>query len=320
MRPSGEIAINRTVRSPSPVQLPAMYPIIGPPGSGPRPRPAPSGPCSPLAINLDIPCSRCGYILRGLTTDAICPECTAPIIPSIVNNRLDACDPRYLRALHIGAIIAAVALLAQLVCTTVTMLPFIFFVLFDRSSRPPDWFQYLAWFTVFILPGFAAGAGIAGWFLLTMPDPAVTGTPADSSWRRALRVVILIEFICWLVLVGFGLLSVLSSIPPGVYIPIAAAAGVAAPFAILTHAVLAASYFRALAPRLRTGFADLICTCHHWSAAASTILILLCFLAFSNQGQEFAIYCVIGAYFALAALACAHLWMLWIIRAAARPG
>ena len=294
-----------------------MYPVIGPSAFAPRPRPGPSELSGPLAIELDLPCSRCGYILRGLKTDALCPECSAPIVPSVINNSLHTCDPRYTRALNLGAIIASIALFSQLLCTTVTVLPLLFFILFWRSDPPPDWFQAIAWFTMFILPGFSAGAGLFGWYLLSTPDPAFVGTSADPSWRRTLRVVIAIESACWLVLVGFGLMSVLASIPPGVYIPIAAACGILTPFAILTHAVIAAFYFRAISPRLNTEFVDAICSFHHWCTAASTITILLCFGAFALQSEPFMICCVFGAYFALAALGCTHLVMLRVIRRAA---
>lgn len=293
-----------------------MYPVIGPPAIGPRRSPAALD--GPLAIELNLPCSHCGYILRGLKTDALCPECSAPIVPSVVNNSLRACDPRYIRALNLGAIIASIALFAQLLCATITALPLLFFVLFWQSGPPPDWFQSIAWFTIFILPGFSAAAGLFGWFLLSTPDPAFIGTPADPSWRRTLRIVIAIELVCWLVLVGFGLMSVLASIPPGLYIPIAAACGIATPFAILTHAVVAAFYFRAISPRLNTEFADAICSFHHWCAAAATAMILLCFLGLWIRSEPFMICCVFGAYFALAALGCTHLAMLRIIRAAAR--
>ena len=296
-----------------------MYPVIGPPAIGPRR--APIDLHSPLAIELDLPCSRCGYILRGLNTDALCPECSAPAARSVIDNTLRTRDPRYTRALNLGAIIASIALFAQLVCATAVALPFICFLVLFRygqyGAQPPDWFQYIAWFTLFILPGFTAGGGLFGWFLLTSPDPAHVGTAADPSWRRILRVVIAIEFACWLVLVGFGLLNVLSTIPPGIYIPIAAACGIATPFAILSHAAISAFYFRALAPRLGTEFADAICSFHHRCTAASTAMILLCILALAIRSEPFMICSVIGAYFALAALSYTHLVMLRVIRRAA---
>ncbi len=295
-----------------------MYPVIGPPAIGPCRSPTELD--GPLAIELDLPCSRCGYILRGLKTDALCPECSAPAARSVIDNTLRTRDPRYTRALNLGAIIASIALFSQLVCATAVALPLIFFALFWSSGPPPDWFQSIAWFTFFILPGFAAGGGLFGWFLLTTPDPALVGTPADPSWRRSLRIVITVECACWLVLVGLGLMSVLSSIPPGLYVPVAAACGMAAPFAILTHAAIAAFYFRALAPRLNTEFADAICLFHHRCTAASTAMILLCFLAFAIRSEPFMICSVIGAYVALAALGCTHLALLRIIRrAATRP-
>lgn len=304
-----------------------MYPVIGPPAVGPRPRSGPAPIESPLAIELDIPCATCGYILRGLKTDASCPECHSPIAQSVVNNSLKSCDPRYTRALRFGAIIASASLFIQLAITSIAMFVFIFFEIFGHNIQPPDWFQYLAWTAIFILPPFTAGGAIFGWFLITTPDPAAIATPADPSWRRTLRIVIGIQIICWLVLVGFGLMNVLASIPPGIYIPIAAACGIATPFAILTHAALAAFYFRVLSPRLNTEFAEVLISYHHWSTAASTVMILLCFTGIWIRSEPFMICCVIGAYLALAALACTHLAMLHIIRRAAhtqtthtRPG
>jgi hypothetical protein len=56
---------------------------------------APFGPLVPLPaldaegrIVVDLPCSKCGYNLRTLAAEAICPECAAPVAPSLAAYRL----------------------------------------------------------------------------------------------------------------------------------------------------------------------------------------------------------------------------------------
>src|SRR6266536_453268 len=41
-------------------------------------------PSSAHEVNLDAPCSRCQYNLRGLTTAQCCPECGRPIVASLM--------------------------------------------------------------------------------------------------------------------------------------------------------------------------------------------------------------------------------------------
>ena len=59
-------------------------------------------------IDSDAPCGRCGYNLRGLSPDGQCPECGAPIAPSLTDWLAHA-DPRWRRKLAAGALLTAIA-------------------------------------------------------------------------------------------------------------------------------------------------------------------------------------------------------------------
>jgi hypothetical protein len=50
----------------------------------------------------DVPCLRCGYNLRGLKIDGLCPECGAPIARSLHGNLLGYSAPEYVAKLQAG--------------------------------------------------------------------------------------------------------------------------------------------------------------------------------------------------------------------------
>ncbi len=57
-------------------------------------------------LNVDTPCAICGYNLRGLTVDKVCPECGSAIGRSIHGNMLRYADPKWL-----GSVLLAVFLI-----------------------------------------------------------------------------------------------------------------------------------------------------------------------------------------------------------------
>src|SRR5262245_52264499 len=60
---------------------------------------------APALITTDLPCMRCGYNLRTLGTDALCPECATPVAQSI---ELHSKSGQYnLRRLAMGAALLA---------------------------------------------------------------------------------------------------------------------------------------------------------------------------------------------------------------------
>ncbi len=56
----------------------------------------------------DLKCCRCGYNLRTLATDAICPECSFPARQSLYHLDLRYADPKWLRRISNGLMLATV--------------------------------------------------------------------------------------------------------------------------------------------------------------------------------------------------------------------
>jgi Flp pilus assembly protein TadD len=54
-------------------------------------------------ITANVQCVRCGYNLRGLTPEKICPECGTPVGRSVHSNLLRYSDPHWLGKLRLGA-------------------------------------------------------------------------------------------------------------------------------------------------------------------------------------------------------------------------
>ncbi len=53
-------------------------------------------------VTHELPCARCGYILRGLAESGACPECGEAIETSLKGNLLRAADPRWLKTVARG--------------------------------------------------------------------------------------------------------------------------------------------------------------------------------------------------------------------------
>lgn len=59
-------------------------------------------------VMLERECVSCGYTLRGLALDGVCPECGTPIERSLYRTRLKHADVEYLRRLVRGALLVSV--------------------------------------------------------------------------------------------------------------------------------------------------------------------------------------------------------------------
>ena len=129
-------------------------------------------------VELERVCLRCGYDLRGLDARSVCPECGMPVVNSLRGRYLRYSDPAFLTMLSVGSrlvVAAFVLLLIGWAWAVVTRAVGVF------------------WLGPVSLASAALGlgaslCGLAGWWLISAPDPALRGhDPADRT-RSVLRV------------------------------------------------------------------------------------------------------------------------------------
>jgi len=133
-------------------------------------------------VELERVCLRCGYDLRGLAAAGLCPECGAPVINSLRGRHLRYSDPAFLTMLSIGArlvLAAFVLLVIGWAWAVVTRAIGVF------------WVGSVSLASAALGLG-ASICGLAGWWLISSPDPALRGhDPADRS-RSVLRASLIV--------------------------------------------------------------------------------------------------------------------------------
>ena len=127
-------------------------------------------------IFVDVACRRCGYNLRGLKPDGLCPECGTPIGLSISGDLLRFADPAWLEKLALGIRYIlwglAVAVLFGILGGVV------------GAFLNPALGQAL---------GFVGGLlALYGTWLLTAPDPSGIGEDRYANSRKVIRLALLI--------------------------------------------------------------------------------------------------------------------------------
>lgn len=132
--------------------------------------PAPGQP-----LTEDLTCTRCGYNLRGLTLDKLCPECATPIARSIHGNLLRYADPEWLDKLRLGAELMLWSILIGVVLGVAAGL----FMAFMTVGLPQVFVSI-----VFMLTGVL---GLWAMFLITTPEPAIAFDEDPVTLRKVVR-------------------------------------------------------------------------------------------------------------------------------------
>ncbi len=149
-----------------------------------EPSPGRDAPHAPVVLDdngclaTDHPCRDCGYNLRGLPPEGLCPECATPVMKSLRGDALQHVSLRWLTTVQRG-------LQALIVTVLSAVLLFCAF-----------WFAFVGcWFLMACLV-FGFGSAMLGVVLVTQPEPERRHEPSGSiRWRaRWLSVAFLLAF------------------------------------------------------------------------------------------------------------------------------
>ena len=145
-------------------------------------------------VDADLPCPRCGYLLRGRRPGEACPECGRTIDVEARGAGLDEEAEAYRRPVLRGArrLALGMALLPLGVYPGLAVATAGVWGLTSRPPGPPEpWVKrngrlFARWFTALGLPAMVAAVGWAGWSFLrrgfggewTLQDAVLCGTHA----------------------------------------------------------------------------------------------------------------------------------------------
>ncbi len=135
-----------------------------------------------------ISCRQCGYDVRGLSVDGVCPECGFLVERSLASDELKNSSPEYLASLHRGVVIILTSIILMILFMFVAIGAVIAIAVSSRGGAVPAWFN-IANQVVNVVLSLAI---VYGWWLFSAPDPAFTGREDGSTARRVVRITLCI--------------------------------------------------------------------------------------------------------------------------------
>jgi hypothetical protein len=152
-----------------------------------------------------VPCTGCGYDLRGLPISGACPECGRAVELSLRGDQLHFASPEYIRRLDLGLCIILTAIFLY-VFFYIAAVPLATFI--NPRSQHTAFRLISSGLTVLSTLVF-----IAGYWLFTQPDPGFTGIEKAHSARIVARIAACVQAAAKLG--AFMILLVGGSIAPG---------------------------------------------------------------------------------------------------------
>lgn len=127
----------------------------------------------------DVSCRRCGYNLRTLRTDAVCPECGTRVADSLRGNSLRDADPEWVEELSFGAGLKLWNIALGIVGGFAAGL-------LVAAGLPPG---------LIVLATLIGGAlGLWATFLITTQEPRISLQEDPLTLRKALRACAVVSF------------------------------------------------------------------------------------------------------------------------------
>jgi predicted RNA-binding Zn-ribbon protein involved in translation (DUF1610 family) len=161
------------------------------------------------------PCLQCGYNLQGLAVSGRCPECGSEVARSLQGHLLIFAAPAFVKRLSNGANCVFAALILHAMWIGTLLLPAA-----DLGKSGPSRIGFATLCT------FASGLSLAGWWLLSSPEPAMKGRDSRIGSRKVLRAALLVgiaTFVTGLVAqvtLGTTVLQSWSSTAPSIAAPV----------------------------------------------------------------------------------------------------
>ena len=137
-------------------------------------------------IDTDVPCRKCGYNLRGLLPESVCPECATAVGRSLHGDLLRFCDPTWVETLASGMnwIVGGIVVAVLLGCVGGGLLGIM------GTTRPGVGAIPLAASKI-----IGALVVLVGYWKVTMPDPGRVGNEASLTARKLVRATQVIGLI-----------------------------------------------------------------------------------------------------------------------------
>ncbi|MEZ6235222.1 MAG: hypothetical protein R3B68_13620 [Phycisphaerales bacterium] len=203
---------------------------------------ASAGPSDePARVEAELPCRRCGYSLRGLERDGVCPECGAPVHVSLMGDYLAAADPDHVSRLLRGATFVEVSVYLG-VLTWCVASPIAIAVM------APVWSNWWTMAGGLVNLGLA-WLGLVGWWLVATRDPGMFAGGKGESARSAVRMCVVVSAATSLLGAGASAIGLFAATPTtaGTVVRASTAAGAMATVAQFFASV---AYVRVLAARI----------------------------------------------------------------------
>ncbi len=170
-----------------------------------RPISAATLPLDPAGrIDADIPCRKCGYNLRGLLPDGVCPECATAVGRSLHGDLLRFCDPDWVQTLASGMnwIVWGIIIGVALSCAGGGLGSLL------MSFRP----RGIATLPVTGAKLVGTVVAMVGYWMVTTPDPGRVAAEPSHSSRRLVRITQVIGLLLAPTSLGLGIIPSLLQI------------------------------------------------------------------------------------------------------------
>ncbi len=141
-------------------------------------------------VAIDLPCLGCGYNVRTLANDAVCPECARPVIESLRGGFLRYADPSWVKGLGNGLSMVLIASTAGI------MVPGIAMQIVTGAYAPGEARMIAGFITLLLAVSSSVLLAMVGLHWVTRRDPVADPQHEGWSARRMAR------WSSWLLLAG----------------------------------------------------------------------------------------------------------------------